>query len=116
VRTQQAPKPQAKPAPPPEPEKVLCDTDGCGQELLMTDPECPKCGAKYDVVGAPAPEPQKPKLPTRSEAKAKAAAAATQPAPAAPKGNLGALAPPPGAFDDGNAGGYPGDPTDDVPF
>lgn len=113
-----APAPQRAAPPPVEEEIFGCDAklaDGreCGAEMKASETVCRACGARYDVQAEePPPPPPKPVLPKRSTA-AKAPPVIAKPA-TAPRGNLGAAAPPPEQNDFG--GGYPGDPDDGIPF
>ena len=53
------------------------ETTGCKGVMKGTDPACPECGKRYDVVAAP--EPPKPALPKRSQAQAAPPKAPTTP-------------------------------------
>jgi hypothetical protein len=98
-----------------EEEEVECD--GCHEAMPASATKCPHCGAEYEVEVAAPPEPPPPPRMKRSEVKRQSAPA---PGPAKKvepaRGSLGAIAPKPHELDDGNPGGYPGDPSDDVPF
>lgn len=102
-----AAKPAPAPAPAPAPEEdedVACD--GCAKPMKISQSECPHCHMTY-AVDTPAPPPKV--LPKRSELRAQRAAEA-QAAPAAVE------VPENDAQDTGEAGHYPGDPGDDIPF
>jgi hypothetical protein len=122
--------PDAQPArphaPPPEEEMVACDGklpsgQECGNPIKLSDPQCPVCKTKFDVQAEePPPPPVKPALRSRGAAKASAVAPPAAPTASAtvgaPRGSLGALAPPADAFEQAEAHGLPGDPEDDLPF
>ena len=113
---------------PPE-DLFACDqTPGCPGEMRATDPECPVCRARYEVAGQEPPPPPKPALKPRS-----AAARPGVSAPPLPPGLAAApemsgpdplgLTPESQGLDGpdlggGDAGpvGFPGDPSDDIPF
>jgi len=74
-----AKKTQAKAPPPPADDDDMVACDECEAPMRETDPECAKCGHKYDVPQAAPPPPPPPPLRKRG-------AAAAKPAAPAPKG------------------------------
>lgn len=114
IGTFSAPAPTTTPAPHVEEVPMVACDMGCGKAMRADATVCPHCGYKYEVEAAPPPPPAP--LPKRSAlvaAPAVAPAASLTPA-AAPTPAVAAFAPPNEASSGG--GGYPGDPSDDIPF
>lgn len=101
------PAPQQPAAPAAEEDVFGCDK--CGAEMKASETTCAACGTSYEVQADPPPPPPKPALRKRSEARAQAAG------PADPPADLGSHAEENAGGGD-EAGGYPGDPSDDIPF
>jgi hypothetical protein len=101
----------------PEPDIFGCDQ--CGEAMRATDPVCLKCGMKYVVEQAPAPP--KAVLPKRSQAgiaPSPAPVATSDPwglTPAAPQAPMAEI-PAPSDAAEPEGGGWPGDPSSDIPF
>jgi hypothetical protein len=96
---------RVEPPPPPEPEpaaeRIPCDAEGCGFQMLLTDTKCERCGAKYEVVpdaAAPAHEQAPPPKPSTS-AKPKPSSTVASATSQKPTGAASASTPKPAAAD-----------------
>ena len=114
--------------PPAEEDIFGCDkTPGCPGEMRATDPECPVCHAVYEVVGAEPPPPPKlaalkPRSAVGNGLPPIPPAALADPSLQGPDSlgltpeSQGISAPDLGDAAEPAAGGWPGDPSADIPF